>query len=102
MMNKKMMKQAKQMMAKMEQMREEVSQRTVEATVGGGMVTAVARGDNTLVSIKIDPEAADPEDVEMLQDMIIAAVNEALKKAQEMMSGEMGKLTGGLNIPGLM
>ena len=102
MMNKKMMKQAKQMMAKMEQMREEVSQRTVEATVGGGMVTAVARGDNTLVSIKIDPEAADPEDVEMLQDMIIAAVNEALKKAQEMMSSEMGKLTGGLNIPGLM
>ena len=102
MMNKKMMKQAKQMMAKMEQMREEVSQRTVEATVGGGMVTAVARGDNSLVSIKIDPEAADPEDVEMLQDMIIAAVNEALKKAQEMMSSEMGKLTGGLNIPGLM
>lgn len=102
MMNKKMMKQAKQMMAKMEQMREEVSQRTVEATVGGGMVTAVARGDNTVTSIKIDPEAVDPEDVEMLQDMIIAAVNEALKKAQEMMAGEMGKLTGGLNIPGLM
>lgn len=102
MMNKKMMKQAKQMMAKMEQMREEVSQRTVEATVGGGMVTAVARGDNTITSINIDPEAVDPEDVEMLQDMIIAAVNEALKKAQEMMSGEMGKLTGGINIPGLM
>ncbi len=102
MLNKKMMKQAKEMMAKMEQMREDVSQRTVEATVGGGMVTAVVRGDNTVVSIRIEPDAADPADVEMLQDMIVAAVNEGLKKAQEMMAAEMGRLTGGLNIPGLM
>jgi len=102
MINKKMMKQAKEMMARMERTREEVAQRTVEATVGGGMVTAVARGDNTVVSVKIEPDAVDPDDVEMLQDMVVAAVNEALKKAQEMMGAEMGKLTGGMNIPGLM
>jgi len=102
MMNKKMLKQAKQMMAQMEKTREEISRKTVEATVGGGMVTVVARGDNTIIGITIDKDAVDPDDVEMLQDMIIAAVNEALKKAQEMMGSEMGKLTGGLNIPGLM
>ncbi|MCD4654758.1 YbaB/EbfC family nucleoid-associated protein [bacterium] len=102
MLNKKMMKQAKQMMAQMEKTREEISRRTVEATVGGGMVTAVVRGDNTVVGITINKDVVDPDDVEMLQDMIIAAVNEALKKAQEMMGSEMGKLTGGLNIPGLM
>lgn len=102
MMNKKLMQQAKDMMNRMEQMRNEVAQRTVEATVGGGIVKAVARGDNTLVSIHIEPEAVDPQDVDMLQDMIVAAVNEAMKKAQEMMGNELGKLTGGLKIPGLM
>ncbi|MBN1296913.1 YbaB/EbfC family nucleoid-associated protein [bacterium] len=101
-MNKKLMQQAKDMMNRMEQMRNEVAQRTVEATVGGGIVKAVARGDNTLVSIHIEPEAVDPQDVDMLQDMIVAAVNEAMKKAQEMMGNELGKLTGGLKIPGLM
>ncbi len=102
MINKKMMKQAQEMMAKMERMKAETAQKTVESTVGGGMVTAVARGDNTIVEIRIEPDAVDPQDVEMLQDLVIAAVNDALKKAQQMMADELGKITGGLNIPGLM
>ncbi len=102
MINKKMIKQAKDMMAKMEQMKDDIAQKTVESTVGGGMVTAVARGDNTIVALRIDREAVDPDDVEMLQDLVVAAVNDALKKAQTMMSDEMGKITGGFNIPGLM
>jgi nucleoid-associated protein EbfC len=102
MINKKMMKQAQEMTAKMERMKTETAQKTVESTVGGGMVTAVARGDNTIVEIRIEPEAVDPDDVEMLQDLVIAAVNDALKKAQQMMTDELGKITGGLNIPGLM
>jgi nucleoid-associated protein EbfC len=102
MMNKKILKQAQDMMAKLERVKEETARKTVESTVGGGMVTAVARGDNTLVEIRIEREAVDPDDIEMLQDLIVAAVNDALKKAQQMMSDEMGKLTAGLNIPGLM
>ncbi len=102
MMNKKLFKQAQDMMAKLERLKAEAAQKTVESTVGGGMVTAVARGDATLVEIRIEPEAVDPDDVEMLQDLILAAVNDALKKAQQMMADEMSKLTGGLNIPGLM
>lgn len=102
MINKKMIQQAKDMMAKMEKMKEDIARKTVESSVGGGMVTAVARGDNTLVAIRIDREAVDPDDVEMLQDLVVAAVNDALKKAQQMMADEMGKITGGFNIPGLM
>lgn len=102
MMNKKLLKQAQDMMAKIERVKEETARKTVESTVGGGMVTAVARGDNTLVEIRVEREAVDPDDIEMLQDLIVAAVNDALKKAQQMMSDEMGKLTAGLNIPGLM
>ena len=102
MINKKMIQQAKDMMSKMEKMKEDIARKTVESTVGGGMVTAVARGDNTLVEIRIDREAVDPDDVEMLQDLVVAAVNDALKKAQQMMADEMGKITGGFNIPGLM
>jgi len=95
------MKQAKQMMSTVEKIRAEMEKRTQEATVGGGMVTVVARGDDTLVSIKIDPEVVDPDDVEMLQDLILAATNEALKKVQEMKREEMSKITGGLQIPGM-
>lgn len=75
---------------------------TFEASAGGGMVKAVAKGDNTLVSLTIDPEAVDPEDVEMLQDMIAAAVNEALRGVADLSSQRINAATGGMNIPGLM
>jgi len=97
----KMMKQVQEMQKKMMQMQEELKNKTVEATAGGGVVKVVANGHNEIVEIKISPEAVDPEDVEMLQDLVLAAVNESLRKAQEMMASEMGKVTGGLNIPGL-
>ncbi len=97
-----LMKQAQQLQSKMLKVQEEMATRTTEATSGGGMVTAVANGKHELVSVKIEKEVVNPEDVEMLQDLILAAVNEALKKAQEMVAEEMKKLTGGMNIPGLM
>ena len=97
-----MMKQAQQLQAKMAKLQEELSGKTVETASGGGMIKVVANGKQQLVSIKIEKEVVDPEDVEMLQDLILAAVNDALAKSQEMVSGEMSKLTGGLNIPGLM
>ncbi|MDH4205065.1 MAG: YbaB/EbfC family nucleoid-associated protein [Desulfobacteraceae bacterium] len=98
----KMMKQAQQLQAKMLKLQEEMSEKTVETSSGGGMVKVVANGKQQLVSIQIEQEVVDPDDVEMLQDLILAAVNDALTKAQEMVSGEMNKLTGGMNIPGLM
>jgi DNA-binding YbaB/EbfC family protein len=96
-----LMKQAQRMQKQMMEIQEELADRTVEATVGGGMVTVVANGQQDILSIRIDPEVVDPNDVEMLQDLILAAVNEAHRKAQEMMNQEMSKLTGGLKIPGL-
>jgi DNA-binding YbaB/EbfC family protein len=96
------MRQAQELQAKMLKVQEEMAARTVEASAGGGMVTAVANGRQELVSIRIEKEAVNPEDVEMLQDLVLAAANAALKKAQEMVSEEMKKLTGGLNIPGFM
>ena len=96
-----MMKQAQKLQSKMLKLQEELAAKTVEATAGGGMVTVVANGKQQIVSIKVEEEVVDPEDVEMLQDLILSAVNDALAKSQEMVSGEMGKLTGGLNIPGL-
>ncbi|HKK00862.1 MAG TPA: YbaB/EbfC family nucleoid-associated protein [Desulfuromonadales bacterium] len=95
------MKQAQQMQQKMNRVQAELAERQVEATVGGGMVTAVVNGQQQLVSLKIEKGVVDPEDVEMLQDLVLAAVNEALKKSQEMVQEEMGKVTGGFNIPGL-
>jgi len=86
----------------MMKLQEELSSRTIEASSGGGMVKVVANGKQQVVSIDIEKEVVDPEDVEMLQDLILAAVNDALAKSQEMVSSEMGKLTGGMNIPGLM
>jgi len=97
-----LVRQAQQLQAKMLKVQEEMATRTAEASAGGGMVTAVANGRQELVSIKVEKEVVNPEDVEMLQDLIVAAVNAALKKAQEMVSEEMKKLTGGMNLPGLM
>lgn len=96
-----MMKQAQKLQAQMLRLQEELAEKTVESSAGGGMVTVVANGRQQIVSIKIEREVVDPEDVDMLQDLVQAAVNDALAKAQEMVSSEMGKLTGGLNIPGL-
>jgi hypothetical protein len=97
----KMMKQVQKIQADMVRLQEELGERTVEATVGGGVVTAVANGRQELLSIQIKPEAIDPDDVEMLQDLVLTAVNEALRQAREMVAEEMSKLTGGINIPGI-
>jgi DNA-binding YbaB/EbfC family protein len=97
-----MMKQAQKLQSKMMQMQEELAGKTIETTAGGGMITVVANGAQQVVSIKIEREVVDPDDVEMLEDLILAAVNDALTKSQEMVSSEMGKLTGGMKIPGLM
>ncbi|MHB8968452.1 MAG: YbaB/EbfC family nucleoid-associated protein [Thermoleophilia bacterium] len=98
----KMMKQVQQMQQQMEKAQAELANEEVEASAGGGMVTVKVSGDLTIKSIKLDPEAIDPEDPEMLEDMVMAATNEALRSAQEMASKKMGGITGGLNIPGLM
>lgn len=97
-----MMKQAQKLQSKMLKMQDELADQTVEGSAGGGMVKVVATGKQQIKSIELEKEVVDPEDVDMLQDMIVAAVNDALNKSQEMVSGEMSKLTGGLNIPGLM
>ena len=97
-----MMKQAQKMQAKIMKIQEEMAEKSVEASSGGGMVTVTANGKQEILSIRIEPEVVDPEDVEMLQDLVAAAVNEALKKAQEMVAEEMAKVTGGMSIPGLM
>jgi DNA-binding YbaB/EbfC family protein len=96
-----MMKQAQQLQSKMMKLQEELAERSVESSSGGGMVKVTANGRQQILSIQIEKEVVDPDDVEMLQDLVMAAINDALAKAQEMVSSEMGKLTGGLNIPGL-
>jgi len=98
----KMMKQAQQLQSKMLKLQEEMADKTVETTSGGGMIKVVANGRQQVLSIQIEKEVVDPDDVEMLQDLILAAINDALIKSQEMATQEMSKLTGGLNIPGLM
>ena len=95
------MQQVKALQDKMLKMQEELVFMKVEGSAGGGMVVAVMNGRQELLSIKIDPQVADPNDLEMLQDLVVAAVNDALRKSQELASGEMGKIAGGLNIPGL-
>lgn len=97
----KMMKQVQKMQGQMTKMQDELAKKTVEASAGGGMVTVTANGQQEIVGIKIDPDAVDPDDVEMLEDLILAAVNESMRKVQDMTQKEMGKLTGGMNIPGL-
>jgi DNA-binding YbaB/EbfC family protein len=96
------MKQAQLMQQKMARMQQELETREVEASSGGGMVTAVVNGKQQVISLKIEPSVVDPEDLEMLQDLVMAAVNEAIKKSQDMIQEEMAKVTGGLNIPGLV
>lgn len=98
-----MMRQAQKMQEKMAQIQKELGDKTCEASAGGGMVTAVVNGNQELVSLKIDPSVVDPEDVDMLQDLVVAAVNEGARRSKEMMAEEMGKVTSGLgmNIPGL-
>ena len=96
-----MMKQAQKLQEQMMALQEEVGRKEVEATAGGGMVTVKANGKQEIVSIKIDPEVVSKDDVQMLEDLVLAACNEALRKSRELVAQEMGKLTGGLKIPGL-
>ena len=96
------MKQAQKLQSKMLRLQEEMAEKTVETTAGGGMVKVIANGKQEITSIQIEKEVVDPDDVEMLQDLILAAVNDALVKSQEMVSEEMSKLTGGMKIPGMM
>jgi DNA-binding YbaB/EbfC family protein len=95
------MNQAKMMQNKLAQIQEEMGNKTVEASSGGGMVTVTANGRQEVLSVKIEPEVVNSDDVEMLQDLIQAAVNDALRKAQELVAQEMAKVTGGIKIPGL-
>ena len=96
-----MMKQAQKLQKKMLEAQQDLATKTVEASSGGGMVKVVANGAQKVESIVLEKEVVDPEDIEMLQDLVLAAVNDALKKSQDMVSTEMGKLTGGMNIPGM-
>lgn len=95
------MKQAQALQERMAKLQEEAAQKSVEASSGGGMVTVQVNGRQQLLSIKIDPEVVKSDDVDMLQDLILAAVNDGLRKSQELMADEMKGMTGGLNIPGL-
>ena len=96
-----LMKQAQQFQSKMAKLQEDLGDETVEASAGGGMVTVVANGRQEILSVHIDPEVVDSDDVEMLQDLVMAAVNDALSKAKNMMNEQMGELTKGMNIPGM-
>ena len=96
-----MMRQAKILQEKIARMQEELGEKVVESSVGGGMVVARANGRQELLSITLEREVVSPDDIEMLQDLVVAAVNDVLKKSQEMAAQEMGKITGGIKIPGL-
>jgi nucleoid-associated protein EbfC len=96
-----MMKEAQKLQEKMLAMQEEIAKRKVEATAGGGMVTVEANGKQEILSIKIDPEVISKDDAQMLEDLVLAACNEALRKSRELVQQELGKLTGGMKIPGL-
>lgn len=100
-MNRKMMRQAQEFQKRMEDVQNDIERSTVEASAGGGVVKAVVNGAMMVESISIDPEVVSPDDVEMLEDLVAAAVNEAMTKAQDMANEKMAALTGGLNIPGL-
>jgi len=96
-----LMQQAQRMQAEMARVQAELEEQEITASAGGGMINVTVTGKKQLTSVKIDPQAVDPDDVEMLEDMVMAAVNEALRKVDEISSAEMGKLTGGLNLPGM-
>ena len=98
----KFLKQAQKMQAEMTRVQEELAQREVEASAGGGAVKATARCDGTIVSVKIDPKVVDPKDVEMLEDLILGAVTNALQSAKKTQDEELGKVTAGMNLPGMM
>jgi hypothetical protein len=98
---KNLMREAQKMQAKIARMQEELRQKTVEATSGGGMVRVICNGQQEVLSVVIDPELLEEKDVEMLQDLILVAVNEALNRSRELAQEELAKITGGLNIPGL-
>ncbi len=98
----KLMKQAARMQQQMEQVQAQLAQRTVEATSGGGAVKAVARCDGTLASLKIDPQALNPADAQMVEDMVLTAANQALAQARDLANAEMGRITQGLGLPGMM
>ena len=100
-MNKKMMRQARELQKNMVKMQEELENATVQASVGGGVVTVVVSGKMRVESLTIQPEVVSPDDVELLQELVQAAVNEGMEEAQQMVSSRMSALTGGLNIPGL-
>lgn len=94
-----MMKKMQKLQGEMAKMQEELKKRTVEVSAGGGGIKVVINGDKQIQSLKIDPAAVDPEDIEMLEDLVMTAVNEAIKKVDDLMAQEMGKITGGLNLP---
>jgi DNA-binding YbaB/EbfC family protein len=96
-----LMKQAQRLKAEMDRLQAEAATKTVEGSAGGGMVTVVVNGKGDLLSVKIDPEVARGEDLEMLQDLVVAAANDALRRARELLAQEVSRLTGGLNLPGL-
>jgi len=97
----KMLKQMQKMQKEMQKAQEELAEKTVEGTAGGGMVTVVANGHKQILEVKIKEEVVDPDDIEMLQDLVLAATNDALKKVDELANDMMGQFTKGLNIPGL-
>ena len=97
----KFLKQAQKMQKDMSKIQAEMANKTVEATAGGGMVTVIVNGNQEITGIKIEKEVVDSDDIEMLENLVIAAINEGLRKSKEMVTGEMSKLTGGMNIPGL-
>jgi DNA-binding YbaB/EbfC family protein len=96
-----MLKQAQEMQARLARLQEELAAKTVEASAGGGMVTVVANGRQEILSVRIEKEVVSPEEIDLLQDLVLAAVNEALSRSREMMAAEMTKITGGMNLPGL-
>ena len=96
-----LIRQAQQMQERMAKLQEELAGRTVEATAGGGMVTVVMNGRHEIVSVRIEKEVVSPDDVELLQDLVRGAVNEAVARSRKMMAEEIGKITGGMNLPGL-
>jgi DNA-binding YbaB/EbfC family protein len=97
----KIMKQAQKMQAQMAKVQEELAGETVEGSAGGGMVTVTANGQGDVVGVKIDPEVLGDEDAEMVEDLVLAAVNEALRRSKELAAEKMGRVTGGLGMPGL-
>ena len=101
-MNKNILRQAQQMQQKLAKLQDELEQETIEASAGGGVVIAVVSGKQNLQSIKIDPVVVDPNDIDMLQDLVLSAVNEAINKSQKLATDRMGSITGNMNLPGLM